>query len=636
MDTASRSNRGLMTRLAQDSGGNTLAIIAAGLIPLMAMVGGGVDMGRSYLAQTRLQQACDAAVLGARKKLGSAVVTTGEVPADLVTAGNRYFNINFRDGAYATTDRTFEMSLEADYAISGTASVNVPTTIMGMFGYTDVPLQVTCEASLNFSNTDIMFVLDTTGSMAWTNPSDSVPRIDALRDVVKSFHAQVEGSKTPGVRVRYGFLPYATNVNVGRLLKSDWVVDRWSYHGRVPFDTGLSTTTPNYETTYTELGGTIESIPSYTASTCPTNTYTYEQLDSGTNRDGSWYGTVRYNGNYYYCSLENDGQTIVNGTQYNNYTYSYVTRQVGNQTVAVYWWWYRKLPYDVTLVKGASGNDPLKDANFEVRMAGDPKPTPEPMTTYFNGCIEERSTYEIDDYDNVDLGRALDLDIDLVPTVSDDNTRWRPMFHELSFIPEIDWGGMGTFKTPTFKRDDYLMAGWAGLSACPTSARKLAEMSTADVGNYVDSLVVGGSTYHDIGMIWGGRMLSPSGIFADENADTGGKPTQRHMIFLTDGETAAYDLSYGTYGIEPLDKKRWSPDSSMTLDEVVERRFGVACSEVKKRNITVWVIGFGVDLNPIMTDCAGPGHSFVANDAAELQNVFSKIAAQLGDLRITK
>ena len=105
---------------------------------------------------------------------------------------------------------------------------------------------------------------------------------------------------------------------------------------------------------------------------------------------------------------------------------------------------------------------------------------------------------------------------------------------------------------------------------------------------------------------------------------------------LTDGETAPLDLSYGTYGIEPLDQRRWSKKSTETLTQVVEGRFGVACSEVRKRNITVWVIGFGTSLNPIMTECAGPGHFFEAQDAAELQDVFSKIAAQLGDLRVSK
>lgn len=327
---------------------------------------------------------------------------------------------------------------------------------------------------------------------------------------------------------------------------------------------------------------------------------------------------------------------MVNGTRWNNYTYSYVTRPNGTISVPIYQWQYRAMPFDTTLVKGASGTDPLRNATFQVRMAGYPSPSPDMINVYFNGCIEERATYEIDDYDNINFNRALDLDIDLVPTPGAPTTQWRPIFHELSFIPEIWWDGNGTFNPTVTTQNDYLMAAWAGLSACPTPARKLAEMTTTEVASYVDTLNPDGSTYHDIGMIWGGRLLSPTGIFASENADTDGRPTSRHMIFLTDGETSTYDLSYGTYGIEPLDQRRWSTNSAMSLDQVVEARFGVACNEVKKRNITVWVIGFGTVLNPIMTECAGPGRSFVANDAAELQNVFSKIAAQLGDLRIAK
>ena len=79
--------RGLFTRLARDAAGNTLAIVAASIAPILAMVGGGVDMGRSYLAESRLQQACDAGVLAARKKLGSAAVVTGQVPNDVSEIG---------------------------------------------------------------------------------------------------------------------------------------------------------------------------------------------------------------------------------------------------------------------------------------------------------------------------------------------------------------------------------------------------------------------------------------------------------------------------------------------------------------------------------------------------------------------
>ena len=88
-----------------------------------------------------------------------------------------------------------------------------------------------------------------------------------------------------------------------------------------------------------------------------------------------------------------------------------------------------------------------------------------------------------------------------------------------------------------------------------------------------------------------------------------------------------------------MDQRRWNPKSpsgGLTLTNVVEKRFSVACNEVKKRNITVWVIGFGTTLSPFLADCAGPGHFFEASNAAQLNDVFGKIATQLGDLRVTK
>ena len=164
----------------------------------------------------------------------------------------------------------------------------------------------------------------------------------------------------------------------------------------------------------------------------------------------------------------------------------------------------------------------------------------------------------------------------------------------------------------------------------------LQEASAAQIASYVDRLSVQGNTYHDIGMIWGGRMLSPNGLFSAQNADEPGNSTSRHMIFLTDGETAPLDISYGAYGIEPLDRRRWRSDSAMTLTQTVENRFSFACEEVKKRNIQVWVISFGTAANPIMEACAGMGRYFVADDATELEETFSEIARRMGELRIVE
>lgn len=630
-----------MRQLARDTSGNTLAMIAAAVVPLLAMVGGGVDMGRSYLAQSRLQQACDAGVLGARKKLGSDLIVSGELPEEVAAVGNRFFNVNYGDGAYGTRNRAFELTLEADNSISGSASVDVPTTIMNLFGYDNLALAVNCQAKLNFSNTDIMFVLDTTGSMLEVNPGDSSPRMDVLRDTVKSFHAQMESSKASGTRIRYGFLPYASNVNVGGLLKSDWVVDSWTYQSRRP--KALPDATYSfYNVSYELLGGDTTPIAQYVSPTCPASTYTvsYSGTTVVSNSPHTYYYTSTENGTNYWCNAS-DGKYIVNGLTYNNLIYKATWTYAYDKTVKQYTNEYMPITHDVSVVKGASGDELVHAAPIESNtMPPNWDGVPTPYEVWPNGCIEERDTYEIDDYDNVDLTRALDLDIDLVPVAGQPATQWRPQYPDLVWARAIWWDGTGAFSPdPVEQVYNYLNPSWAGYAACPTAARKLAELDAATVSAYVDGLTVGGSTYHDIGMIWGGRLLSGSGIFAGDNVDEPGKPTARHMIFLTDGETQAMDVTYGPYGVEPLDRRRWDPANpklGLSLTGVVERRFAAACKEVKKKNITVWVIGFGTSLNPIMTECAGPGRSFEAANASELSEVFSKIAESLGDLRISK
>lgn len=136
-----------LTRLRRDKAGNTLVVLAAGLFPLLALVGGSVDMGRNYLAQTRLQKACDSGVLAARRKLGTQAAVDGVVPPDVAAIGNMFFNLNFRDGAFGTEDRRFEMTVQPDFSIQGQATANVPTTVMKLFGYDRIDLTVECEAS---------------------------------------------------------------------------------------------------------------------------------------------------------------------------------------------------------------------------------------------------------------------------------------------------------------------------------------------------------------------------------------------------------------------------------------------------------------------------------------------------------
>lgn len=639
--TGSTAHSGLLRRLLRDRSGNTFAMVAAAITPMLAMVGGGIDMGRSYLSQSRLQQACDAGVLAARKKLGSTAAVDGIVPGDVATTGNRFFNLNFRTGAYGTKDRKFMMSLEEDYSITGEARVEVPTTIMQVFGFDNVPVDVKCSAQLAMSNTDIMMVLDTTGSMSLTNPGDTDPRITILKDVVAGFHAQIEAAKGAETRVRYGFVPYSTNVNVGALLDDAWVIgDDWEYQSRearLSGEISTKTYTQNWNTvsgTATE-NGTIETYDAtynpaidksgeiddgkegyFTCNTpAPSGDYTNNDIKLSETTEAYFgpppgtrfieYRRRTLNGSRYWISRNGDKCHIKSRT-YNNLvqTYERVTDPI-KKTLKE--WEYDQFKVDVT--------------NWRSEVPG---------------CIEERATYEISDYTNVDLTQALDLDLDLVPT-SDEDTKWKPSYPKIIYARAMTGVTSGSFSKKGVKtKTEFIRPYDYDVAACPAPSRKLAEISAAELSTYLNTLTPVGQTYHDIGMIWGGRLISPSGLFAAENANINGRASNRHLIFLTDGETEPYDVAYSSYGLEPLDARRWDQGSALTLTQTVEKRFSFACEEVKKRNVTVWVIGFGTTMTDMLRTCAGDGHWFQADDAAQLNNIFNRIAKTIGELRVSK
>ena len=616
---------GFLPRLLRDRAGNTMALVAAALFPLLGLLGGGIDIGRGYLSQSRLQQACDSGVLAARKRLGTEVAVSGVIPERAAASGERFFNLNFRSGAYGTENRTFEMTLETDFSISGRATVDVPTTLMAIFGFGEMPIVVECQAQLNMSNMDVLMVLDTTGSMATTNPGDTQPRIVVLRDTIRSFYAQLEANRSAGARVRYGFVPYSSNVNVGYLLQSDWMVDEMTIQARVSESKPLQASAQ-------PVSGTATALAPATSATCPPSDVDWVDL-SIENLPTGRKGRSVLNGTEYACDANaSSGLFSVTGTVYKDYVIDWFVPN-GNSAG----WRYEALTMDVSALNGSSGDAPILDGKAGLSAETRAESDPIGLISQFRGCIMERETHEIADYDNVDLARALDLDIDLVPDASDPATQWRPLFSEFHLVKTKEAKKISDLDTLLEDMDEYLESSQLlARPPCPTKARKLSVMTASQISAYADSLQPVGNTYHDIGMIWGGRLLSPTGLFAGENADMPGQPTSRHLIFLTDGETATSSFNHGTYGLEAVEERRWRMKSPLSLNQTVERRFAFACEEVKKKNITVWVISFGTAANPVMQNCAGANRYFVADDAQQLESAFATIAKRMGELRVTR
>lgn len=637
-----------LSRLAKDRAGNTLALMGAALFPILGMIGGGVDMSRAYLAQARLQQACDAGVLAAKKRLGALAPKDDVIPTEVAEAGQRFFNINYRDGIYDTNGRKFTMYLEKDYSVSGEAEVIVPTAVMAVFGFETMPVKVECQAQMSFSNVDVVMALDVTGSMRHTNPGDTLPRIDSLKQVIRNFHDVVEKSKGVGMRVRYGFVPYATNVNVGHILDNKWVVDEWTYQSRVLsgelINEYTKTFTENWQTVSGSRTGWITES-SYAATWYPGSPPSSGSGDSGGSSGSSgyykcegsqpadtdtstdtlvstttepWIGppsgtkTIEHrrrvtNGTDYYTSRSGATCEIKRRT-YNNYTQTYdrVSHPAADAKVE---WLYKPVLHDTR--------------KWAIETTG---------------CIEERATYHVEDAATVDLTQALDLDIDLIPDQKDPTTQWRPQYNGMIYVRSLNNSGGGSV-TPeeVTSTQTFAQTGSWWFSGCPAPSQKLQAMDSTALDNYLAKLSPAGATYHDIGMIWAGRLISPSGLFAKENQDVNSEtPTNRNLIFLTDGQTEPYDISYGAYGVDALDQRRWDETSTKTLAEIVETRFLIACNEVKKKNVTVWVIAFGTEVNDAMVECAGPGKYFEAADADQLDDAFRQIAESFGNLRISE
>lgn len=632
--------------ILRNTAGNVTIISAAGLVPLIGMLGGAMEASRGYLVKTRLQQACDAAVLGGRKAMGASAWTD-----NTRATADSFFRSNFPTNKYGTSESAIKYKVGTDQIVHADANATLPTTLMQLFGVKTMSMAASCDAKLELPNADIMFVLDTTLSMTEKNPGDSITRIDALRGSVQSFYKTLEDAKGGGTKVRYGFVPYSSTVNVGMLLKRDWLADEWTYQSRSPDGTDYTTeTTSGTTTTYTAwryVSGS-KSETSYTVPpencTAPTTDATH-RVTNGPKVNGSWTQTGVYRGTQYYATMANNVCTI-RRIIYNEYTEERTATEKDNPNAGQttqrlrYWWRYRPIKYDLREMKNTDGNGIIKGGSITAEV-GAQHQTRTISWNQSNGCIEERATTPGADPEKADL--RSDLDVDGIPVAGQPATQWRPSLPGLVFArkqesyanPAPNYWSVPELRTSAsyINLSDYT----ATRAACPTYSRKLAEIGSGTLASYMKELKPAGLTYHDVGMLWGLRLLSAQGLFAAENQPSQGGMVARHLLFMTDGQTETNIADYDAYGLSALDRRRSSglPTAS-DQNQLVERRLRGLCNVAKAKGITVWVIAFGTELSSLLSDCASTGHAFQANNAAELDFTFGEIASNISQLRIVR
>lgn len=648
------SRMGFLTRLARDVRGNTLAIMAAALIPLAGLIGGGVDMSRLYLVKSRLQQACDAGALAGRKAMAAGAWTTGSGNGSTNDKAEQMFGANFSSGQYGSGTLTKGFT-ESNGIVSGSAGVAIPMTIMKVFGMQSRSVSVSCQAKMEIPNTDVMFVLDVTGSMATDN------KIGGLKSAVKCFYealvrvntTEVCGNdptattSTQTAQIRLGFVPYSVNVNVGKLLPNSFLADSWTYQSRSYGWDGVTYDDTNSTSGWSYTSGSLTVGNQTTMNSCPTNTVSWSDATGPTSTTTGPTGVITTSytvtrttiGIEYDCRWRNSSNNWrVTPTTYNNYQEAQVHSTV---RAPHYAYTYAPRTLNVSALK-AGGSSWNNSVSLNVGAAG------ANVDVSWLGCIEERHTFQntdgvpSDDWLPVPA-EALDMDIDLVPSsITPYNSYWGPMLPGAEWA-RYSWGYSNCTNSGRTTSSVTTSCNAGNVNAsCPAESKKLTVYNTAaPLETYIGTLTPVGNTYHDIGMIWGARLLSPTGIFASENAyGPSGRPIQRHLIFMTDGDTNTSGTDYSAYGIGYYDRRQAQSNFTDTqMDDMTNARLLALCTAVKNKNITLWVISYGNGVNSTtetrLQTCASPGRYYSASDGAALISRFRQIASEISELRLT-
>ncbi len=636
---ASKS-KGLIARLLRDKTANTLAISAAAVVPLVGVIGGGVDASRMYMAKSRLQQACDSATLAARKQLGASQLDNGTIPSDIRTTADNFFEANFRDGTYGTSASTYTLSSSSGTQMDGVATAKIPTTLMAVFGYDEVDIDVECSADLNLPNIDVVLVLDNSGSMRNN-------RIVALRSAVFGFYDEIMAVAPANARVRIGLVPYNAAVNVGQMLNDldpNYLSDAHDYQSREAI----------FEQVMTDPGDPGE----------PGGTEVISDQRELLPRRTSWLGTTR-NGRYKWradASHATEGQASCHAMQ-------------GTYDVSGVTWTITDTRWIPNYFSNGGRQNRTSACDARVRKTTYTEPVPPTPPTYenvfqryeyremsfntsafktfasvntptgwqggnvsstWNGCIEEATTVATTDFSPIPVG-ANDLNIDLIPDPADPDTQWRPMWPQITY----DRGGPAQWDTTD-------NIGTRGFS-CPVRTWPMQEYPlagnsrNADFEARINGMQTNGFTMHDMGMIWAGRLISPDGIFnATNRTAPNGEPITRHVIFMTDGYTEPGPWNTGGYGNYDMDGHFLGFDtdgswSTSQLQPVHNDRLVAVCNQIKNKNATIWTVTFGLAQNAHTRACAsGDSRALESDNSQELIDNFRRIATSIAELRLVQ
>lgn len=203
-------------RLARrfDDRGNVAIVAALAMGPICIAGLGAVDLARATTAKAELQDALDAAALGAAR-------SPAMTDADLKTAGDRYLGQNLALSDSFVLGRT-DFKAGANGNVIAMAELKVRPFIGGMLSDGEMSIVAETEVVRASVKVEIALVLDTTGSM------NTGSKLTDMKKAAKDFVTKMEEASKKSVEpdaVKISLVPFSNTVRVdaAAYVASPWI-----------------------------------------------------------------------------------------------------------------------------------------------------------------------------------------------------------------------------------------------------------------------------------------------------------------------------------------------------------------------------------------------------------------------------
>lgn len=183
--------------------GAVILLWALALIPLLAVIGVAIDVGRAYYVHSVVAGAVDAAAIAGAKTAG--------VNGNVVGKATAIFNANLPPNFQATISGPNITLSRNNQLVSVSAEGTIPTTFMTLFGKNSISAGASAQSLVSNPGTEIVLALDNTGSMAG---SSMAAEIKAAQQLVNIVYGGANVDTVDGLYV--AVVPYTTTVNIGK------------------------------------------------------------------------------------------------------------------------------------------------------------------------------------------------------------------------------------------------------------------------------------------------------------------------------------------------------------------------------------------------------------------------------------